>query len=117
MRKLPQELPDHGLLSPSGRISKRARDAALKREGERLFGPGGINAYLHEASEEAHQAMQPTEREALLQQAGRLRDLANRGMHPRKYKREAERLEQEAANIEQAADGIVREFDAYMGIE
>jgi len=31
---------DHGLLSPNGRMSKRAREAALKREATRLFPPG-----------------------------------------------------------------------------
>lgn len=31
---------DHGLLSPNGRMSKRARDAAMKREAARLFPPG-----------------------------------------------------------------------------
>lgn len=31
---------DHSLLSPSGRVSRRARQAALKREHDRLFPPG-----------------------------------------------------------------------------
>jgi len=85
---------DHGLLSPSGHISKRARKAAFDREVARLF-PEGFNAMC---------APKPLpklgEREALLQQAARLRGLADRGMCVRKYRREADRLEAEAARLE-----------------
>lgn len=31
---------DHGLLSPSGRMSKQARKAAMEREAAKLFPPG-----------------------------------------------------------------------------
>jgi len=99
LRKLPQESMDHGLLSPSGRVSKRARNAALKRENERMWGPGGIDAYLREAREEHLKAIQPTKKEALLQQAARLREFAGYGCNTRKYNREAERLEREAAKL------------------
>lgn len=81
---------DHSLLSPSGRMSKAARERALTREAERLF--DGVDIRPKGPA-------QPTEREAMLQQAARLRDLAARGMHPRKYVKEAERLEFEAAHI------------------
>lgn len=74
---------DHSLLSPSGRMSKRARKAALQREAARLF--AGINL--------KGEAPQESERDRLLRTAQTLRDLANGGMKPRAYMKEAERLE------------------------
>lgn len=73
---------DHGILSPSGRVSKRAREAALKREMARLF--EGVDT---------SPVAQPSERERLLQKARELRELAARGMKPRAYAKEAARLE------------------------
>lgn len=78
---------DHSLLSPSGGMSRAARERAMQREAEKLFQGVDIRP---------KPPVQPTEREAMLQQAARLRDLATRGMHPRKYIKEAERLESEA---------------------
>lgn len=75
---------DHSILSPSGRVSKRARRAALARATAVLF-PDGFP--------EPQPPAQPSEREADLRQATRLRELAARGMHPRKYAKEAARLE------------------------
>lgn len=75
---------DHSTLSPSGRVSKRARNAALKRAAVDIFGTEGL---------QPPQCTQPTERESYLRQAAQLRDLAARGMSVRKYTREAERLE------------------------
>lgn len=73
------------LSSPSGRMSKRSREAAEKRLREKLFGkdfdPRGTNI------------SQPTEKERDLRQAGRLRELAVRGMSAKKFTREAEHLE------------------------
>ncbi len=83
---------DHGLLSPSGRMSKRARKAAMARAAKGLF-PSGF-------WEEARRVPQPTRREALLQQAARLRDLADRGVNTRRYNREADKLEARAANLD-----------------
>lgn len=80
---------DHSGLSPSGRCSKRARKAWLKREAARLFPPGTFST-----------ATPPTDRVVLLVSAKRLRDLAALGMSPRKFAREAARLEAEAAAIE-----------------
>lgn len=81
---------DHGLLSPSGRMSKRARDAALAREAARLF--AGVDLRPDTA--------QPTESERLRAHAARLRELAARGMSPRRFTTEAERAEAQAAQIE-----------------
>ena len=86
---------DHTILSPSGRVSKRARAAALAREAVRLFPPG----YWDEP--------EPTESEARLaraatlrRSAANLRDLAARGMSSRKFTRAAAALEAEATALE-----------------
>ena len=79
---------DHSLLSPSGHMSKRARQAALKRETGRLFAGVSLKG----------EVAQPSERERLLRQAKTLRDLASRGMKPRAYAKEADRLEALANN-------------------
>jgi len=71
------------LSSPSGHMSKSARNAALKRLKDTLF-PEGLPKLLPQ---------QPSEREYLLQQATRLRELASRGMKPRAYLKKAEELE------------------------
>ena len=82
---------DHSLLSPSGRASKRAREAALQREGARLF-PPGTSPELEEPT--------PAEQAAtLLRAAANLRALAAQGMHKRLYPREAARLEAMAARL------------------
>ena len=79
------------LASPNGRMSKRARAAANERLRTKLFGENGL---------EAPTAAQPSERERLLAQAKQLRELASRGQNPRKYVREAARLEARAAQLE-----------------
>lgn len=74
------------LSSPSGGMSARARRAAEKRLAVALFGSDGL----------PHPACpQPTEAEAKLRRAKYLRELASRGMSPRKYIREAKKLERE----------------------
>ena len=75
---------DHGLLSPSGSVSKKSRAAALERARVELFGPAGLAS---------PSCPQEPERAALLRKAAELRDLAARGMSPRKYAKEATRLE------------------------
>jgi hypothetical protein len=81
---------DHSLLSPSGRMSKRARAAAMKRETERLFaGVGDLRGTV----------AQPSERARLLHWAKELRIMAARGMSVRKFTREAEKLEVQAASL------------------
>ena len=75
------------LASPSGRISKRALKSAQDRIAQQLFGdlgPGGLKG---------EGPPQPTERERLLSQAARLRELAALGMSVRKFTKEATRLE------------------------
>ena len=79
---------DHGILSPSGNVSKRAERAAKERMRRELFGDGL----------EYPSCPQESKRDSLLRRAKELRELAARGMSPRKYAREAERLEQEAEN-------------------
>lgn len=79
------------LSSPSGRMSKRARAAAMKRLSLALFGEGGVPRALPK---------QPSERERLLRHAATLRDLAARGMSVRKFTREADALERQAAELE-----------------
>lgn len=82
---------DHGLLSPSGRMSKAARKAAMAREAERLFPPGFWD--------DVRCVPQPTDKEYLLRNATQMRDLAERGIGPRKHMKEALRLEAEAAKL------------------
>ena len=86
---------DHSVLSPSGRVSKRSRAAALERTRRELFPesefPDGIGP---------QGPPQPTEVEHLRTRAAMLRDLAERGMKPRAYRKEADRLEAQAAALE-----------------
>ena len=82
---------DHGILSPSGHVSKRARKAALERARVDIFGPQGLKR--------PGLPKQPTEKEALLRQAHELRALAARGMKPRAYLKEAIRLETVARDL------------------
>lgn len=77
---------DHSLLSPSGRMSARARKAAIAREAIRLFPPGTFPPAA--AQDKAL---------ALRRHAVTLRELASRGMSPRKHLAAAARLEAEAA--------------------
>lgn len=86
---LPQRTADTmsdaiAMSSPSGRMSKRAFKAASKRLHDALFGPEGL---------QREPTAQPTERERLMAQAQRLRELAERGMKVRAYTKEANRLE------------------------
>ena len=84
---------DHSLLSPSGKISKRARKAALKREHDRLF-PTGFWDQPKSAIQVATE-----KRASLLQAAFNLREMAARGMNAKRFIKEAVRLEQQAAAI------------------
>ncbi|HDZ27368.1 hypothetical protein LCGC14_1184160 [marine sediment metagenome] len=79
---------DHSILSPSGKISKRSKDAYMKRFVKELFGPDGL---------QPPQCQQLTEKERLLRNAGMWRDLANRGMNPGKYNKQADEAEAKAA--------------------
>ena len=61
------------LSSPSGRMSGRARKAAVKRLSVALFGPAGLAP---------PERPQEDPRDALLRRARELRELAARGMSP-----------------------------------
>ncbi len=76
--------------SPSGRMSKRARAAAEKRLSVALFGPQGLQREPAPAKTPAY----------IRQYAAFLRSLADAGMKPRVHRREAERLEREANELE-----------------
>jgi hypothetical protein len=91
---------DHGILSPSGRMSKRARKAALQRMDAVLFPPGYWNRpEPSEAEKKRARAQQ------LLRHAARLRDLAAGGMKPRAYPKAAAKAEAEAVALLAAIDG------------
>lgn len=79
------------LSSPSGSMSKRARDAAQKRFSAALFGPGGL--------QRPGLPEQPSEAEYLRRKAADLRDLAARGVKPRAYMKKALELEAQAAAL------------------
>jgi hypothetical protein len=74
------------LASPSGRMSKRALKAAQERIRKQLFDGWTREDFVGRVE-------QPTDRERNLRQAKQLRELAARGMNPRAYLKEAERLE------------------------
>ena len=94
MRKLARPSIDHSVLSPSGRVSKRTRKAALKREAGKLFPPG-----YWTAPEKTTEEISQENIDRLLRTARNLRDLAARGMSPRKYLKMAEEMEAEADRI------------------
>ena len=86
---------DHGLLSPSGKMSKRAREAAMKRESNRLFPIG----YFDKPEPTLEQKRKATI-DNCRQRAKELHGLADRGMCVRKYRREARKLEDLAEKLE-----------------
>lgn len=73
---------DHSTLSPSGKVSSRTRKATQEWTRKELFGDGLAFP----------QTEQPTEREHLARRIEELEALADRGMGPRKHRREAARL-------------------------
>jgi len=79
------------LSSPSGRMSRAAKERAQERLRRKLFGDG--LSYP--------QAKQPSKAKALRRRAAELRELASRGVKPRAYVKEAERLEAEAIKEEE----------------
>lgn len=78
------------LSSPSGRISGRAKTAALSRLSTELFGKGGL---------QRAEPKQENKRENLLRNAKQLRDFAARGMNAKKYTKTAEMYERQAAEL------------------
>lgn len=72
------------LTSPSGCMSKRARKAAEERLRQSLFGDGL----------EAPRGPTINEAERLQRHVKTLRELTDRGMSPRKFRKEADKVEQ-----------------------
>lgn len=95
--KEPRPAIDHSLLSPSGRISKRAKRVAMAREAARLFPPG-----FWDRPKKTEAGQRAEQKRALLRKAKELRELAARGMCPRKFVKEAERLEAQAHQVDEA---------------
>lgn len=88
---------DHGLLSPSGHMSSRARKAAEAISTARLFPPG-----YWDKPEPTEQERISARVETLRRAAANLRDLAARGMHVRSYPKQASRLEAEADELDRS---------------
>lgn len=86
---------DHTLLSPSGRVSKRARTDAEKREVARLFPTG-----YWDVTEKSGAEKRADRAKALRYTANNLRIMASRGMSVRKFTRAAECMEAEANELE-----------------
>ena len=79
---------DHSILSPSGRMSQRARKAAMSAEAARLFPPG-----YFDKPEKTPEELLSEKRTRELRHATQLRALASRGMCTRKYTKEADAIE------------------------
>jgi 5-methylcytosine-specific restriction endonuclease McrA len=94
---------DHSLLSPSGHMSKAARARALERTRVELFGPAGLAAPT---------GPKVDPKQNLLREAALLRDLAARGMSVRKYTKQAEKLEAEAARMNPGARNLAAYTEA-----
>jgi hypothetical protein len=90
-----RESIDHGLLSPSGRVSKRARKSAMDRAWAALFPPGFWDKPTATPEVAALETIKRYRRSA-----AELRELAARGMSCRKFIREAVALETMADSIE-----------------
>ena len=81
------------LSSPSGKMSKRARDQANKRLAVKLFGKKGL---------QREPTPQPSEPARLRRHATELRGLAERGMAPRKHFAAAKKAEAKADALDRA---------------
>lgn len=93
MTKLPPRTYDTmsdaiSLSSPSGRMSKRSKEAMQEDLRVKLFGKEGLSR--------PGLPKQPSKQENLRRHAARLRDLADRGMSTRSFRREAAKLEEQA---------------------
>jgi hypothetical protein len=82
------------LSSPNGHMSNRAKTAAQEALRIALFGKEGLTA--------PGLPHQPTKQEKLRQQAKHLRELADRGMRPRAFRRDAAKIESEADAMDAA---------------
>ena len=93
-RYLPLDDFDHGILSPSGRVSKRTSVATLKILAQR------VNDAKAEADQAGQAALEIQRPKFLRQYAADLRALADRGMRPKKHRALAAALEAEAKQLE-----------------
>ena len=80
---------NHSEISPSGHVSKHTREATRKRNWQALL----------DADIGPKAPPQPSEADTLRAQAARLRELADRGMSPAKHRKEAAKLEAQAAAL------------------
>jgi hypothetical protein len=82
------------MTSPNGRMSGRAKAAMQENLRVSLFGKDGL----------PHPGLpqQPTKQESLRRQAANLRGLADRGMRPRAFLRDAAALEAQADAMDAA---------------
>lgn len=85
------------LSSPSGRMSNRARKGATDRLAIALFGD---DSSLFGPVEKSESEKKEAKVASLLLAAKNLRMLAARGMSTRKFNKEADKLEQEATQLE-----------------
>lgn len=84
---------NHSLLSPSGKVSKKHEKKAKEDVRKMLFGDNGLQIPLPD---------QPSEAQALLNQAKELRELAKRGMKPKAYIKKAKELEARAGEARES---------------
>ena len=92
---------DHTGLSPSGRASKRAREAWGRIQDARLFPPG-----FWDVAPKSDAQLCDERAATLRRSAANLRALADRGMTPRKFAREAARLDAEADALSRAQEAV-----------
>lgn len=87
--------------SPSGRTSKRARKAAEERLRISLFGHSGpTKAEIHGEEEISEEEKIRDTIQALRRNASCLRNLADKGMQPRKHRRIALERDEEVRRLE-----------------
>jgi len=82
----------HALSSPSGSMSKRARKAAQARLEEKIAAFNAANGITGYRGERSLEEQRRGQREADLNYAQFLDGLADHGMRPRVYRKEAARL-------------------------
>lgn len=86
---------DHSGLSPSGRVSKRARKAWMDVQAARLFPPGYWDEPIQTPAEaNAAKALR------LRRSAATLREMADRGMSQARFRKQADALDAQADVLE-----------------
>ena len=93
---------DHSLLSPSGHMSKRAREAAIRLD-EKRIAAWFARTYPEPTAEQRAETKIREEIASLRRSAADLRGLAGRGMSVRKFTNGAEKLEAQANDLEKGA--------------